>query len=126
MELARRHPEASGLVLESTFTSLRDMISHQAWGFLPIGLLLNQEFDALSKISEVKVPVLIAHGSRDQVVPVEMGERLFAAAHAPKRFIRVEGAGHHNLSAVAFDNYRAALSELFHVGGKSSPRLGPS
>ena len=113
VELARRHPEASGLVLEATFTSMRDMIEHTPWGFLPVGLILTQNFDALAKIGEVKVPVLITHGTRDSIVPVEMGERLYAAANAPKRFIRVEGAGHHNLSGVAFDQYRQALADLF-------------
>ena len=112
-ELARRHPEASGLVLEATFTSVADMVGESSWGFLPVGLILTQKFDALSKIAEVKVPVLIAHGTRDSIVPFRMGERLFEAATAPKRFVKVEGAGHHNLSGVAFDEYRAALAELF-------------
>jgi pimeloyl-ACP methyl ester carboxylesterase len=113
VELARRHPEAGGLVLEATFTSVRDMIEQSPWGFLPVGLILTQNFDALSKIGAVKVPILITHGTRDTIVPVEMGERLYAQAHEPKRFIRVEGAGHHNLSGVAFDQYRQALSDLF-------------
>ena len=116
VELARRRPDASGLVLEATFTSVRDMISQSKWGFLPVGLILNQEFNTLEKISEVKVPVLVTHGTRDSIVPFEMGERLYEAAKAPKRFIKVEGAGHHNLSGTAFDQYRTALRELFNVG----------
>jgi pimeloyl-ACP methyl ester carboxylesterase len=115
-DLARRHPEASGLVLEATFTSVQDMIEQSPWGFLPVGLLLTQRFDTLAKIGEVKMPVLITHGTRDSIVPLQMGERLFQAAPAPKRFIRVEGAGHHNLSGAAFDQYRAAIAELFGVG----------
>jgi uncharacterized protein len=112
-ELARRHPEASGLVLESTFTSVQDMVDQSAWGFLPVGLILTQKFDTLAKIGEVKMPVLITHGTRDSIVPFAMGERLYQAARSPKRFIRVEGAGHHNLSGVAFEEYRAAIAELF-------------
>ena len=115
VELARRHPEAAGLVLESTFTSVEDMVAKSSWGFLPVGLILTQKFDALSKIGEVKVPVVIAHGTRDDVVPFEMGEELFNAAHEPKRFIRVEGAGHHNAGAVGVQQYRQVLSELFHL-----------
>jgi pimeloyl-ACP methyl ester carboxylesterase len=113
VELATRHPEASGLVLEATFTSVRDMISQSSWGFLPVGLILTQNFDALSKIGEVKMPVLVTHGTRDTVVPFAMGERLFDAVHGPKKFIRVEGAGHHNLSGAAFEQYRQAIAELF-------------
>jgi alpha-beta hydrolase superfamily lysophospholipase len=114
-ELARRRPDAAGLVLEATFTSVRDMISQSKWGFLPVGLILNQEFNTLEKIPDVKVPVLVTHGTRDSIVPFEMGERLFEAVKAPKRFVKVEGAGHHNLSGVAFDEYSAALRELFKL-----------
>jgi hypothetical protein len=116
VELARRRPDASGLVLEATFTSVRDMVAHSPWSFLPVGLVLTQEFDALAKIADVRLPVLVVHGTRDAVVPFEMGERLYAAAPGPKRFIRVEGGSHHNLSYVAFDEYRAALAQLFKIG----------
>lgn len=114
-ELARRRPEADGLVLEATFTSVADMIDLSPWGFLPVGLILTQKFDTLAKMPEIRVPVLVTHGTRDSIVPVRMGERLYEAAKSPKRFIRVDGAGHHNLSGVAFDEYRAALRELFGI-----------
>lgn len=112
-ELAARHPDAGGLVLEATFTSIRDLVAHSAYSFLPVDLILTEELDALKKIPEVKVPLLVVHGTRDAVVPYEMGEKLYAAATVPKRFIKVEGGGHHNLSYVGFDQYRAALKELF-------------
>ena len=114
-ELARRRNDASGLVLEATFTSVRDMISQSKWGFLPVGLILNQEFNTLEKIADVKVPVLVTHGTRDSIVPIEMGERLYEAVKTPKRFVKVEGAGHHNLSGAAFDQYRVAMRELFKL-----------
>ena len=113
VELARRRPDAKGLVLEATFTSVADMVSESTWGFLPVSLILTQKFDTLSKIGEVKVPMLITHGTNDSIVPYKMGEALYQAATAPKRFIKVDGAGHHNLSGTAFDQYRSALSELF-------------
>jgi len=113
VELARRHPEAKGLVLEATLTSVQDMVDQSAWGFLPGALILTQKFDSLSKIGEVKMPVMIAHGTRDSTVPFQMGERLYEAAHAPKRFVKVEGAGHHNLNSAGFEAYRQALTELF-------------
>jgi pimeloyl-ACP methyl ester carboxylesterase len=118
-ELACRRPDASGLVLEATFTSVKDMIANTAWGFLPVDLVLEQNFDVLKRIAEVKVPVVIAHGTRDSVVPYEMGEKLFAAARAPKQFVKVEGGSHHNLSYVGFEQYRAAIAQLFKVGRSS-------
>ena len=117
-ELARRRPDAAGLVLEATFTSVADMVSESPWGWLPVGLILTQRFDTLAKIGEVKVPVLVTHGTRDSIVPFSMGERLYEAVRGPKRFIKVEGAGHHNLSGAAFDEYRAALAELFGLRAK--------
>ena len=115
VDLASKHPEASGLVLEATFTSVQDMVAHSSWGFLPVALILTQKFDSLSKIAEVKVPVIVAHGTRDTIVPFEMGEQLYNAVQSPKRFIRVEGAGHHNLGAAGAAQYRQALTELFKL-----------
>ena len=119
VDLASRHPEASGLVLEATLTSVPDMVARSSWGFLPVGIILTQKFDALSKIGEVKMPVVVAHGTADSVVPFEMGEELFNAAPQPKRFIRVEGAGHHNVGAAGLAQYREVLSELFKLGPAS-------
>ena len=102
-ELAVRRPDASGLVLEATFTSIRDMVEHTAWRLLPVGLILTQDFDTLSKLPRIHMPLLVVHGTLDSVVPYEMGERLFAAATGPKRFIKVEGGSHHNLSSAAND-----------------------
>lgn len=118
-ELARRRPEASGVVLEATFTSVRDMIANTAWSFLPVDLILTQNFDTLSKLPHLKMPVLITHGTEDRIVPFEMGERLYKAVQAPKRFIRVEGGSHHNLSYAAFSEYRQALRELFGLKPRS-------
>jgi alpha-beta hydrolase superfamily lysophospholipase len=115
-EVARRHPEAAGLVMEATFTSVKDMIDESPWGFLPVGLILTQRFDTLSKVSQLHMPVLITHGTNDSIVPFHMGERLFEAVNGPKRFIRVEGAGHHNLSGAGFSDYQKAVKELFGVG----------
>ncbi|MBW8269050.1 alpha/beta hydrolase family protein [Caldovatus aquaticus] len=37
--------------------------------------------------------MLILHGDRDAVVPLALGERLFAAAAEPKRLVRLQGVG---------------------------------
>ncbi len=63
-ELAVRRPEASGLVLEATFTSIRDMLEHTAWRVLPVGLILTQEFDTLSKLPKIHLPFCRARHER--------------------------------------------------------------
>ena len=102
------------------------MVEKTAWRLLPVGLILTQEFDSLAKLPRIRVPVLIVHGTRDSIVPYEMGERLFAAATGPKRFIRVEGGSHHNLSSVANDQYRAALRDFFRIGARALEAASPS
>ena len=81
IELGLRHPEAAGLILESTFTSIPDMAKLTYWMF-PTDWLLNQRFDALAKIPLLRLPVLFIHGTADAEVPYTMSERLFAAGTA--------------------------------------------
>ena len=45
-------------------------------------------------IGSVTAPTLIVHGSKDGVVPIRFGEKLFALANLPKDFWRVEGGAH--------------------------------
>jgi uncharacterized protein len=112
-KLALTHPEADGLILEGTFTSIPDMMKEMKWGFLPVGFLVTQRFDTLDCIDDIKMPILFAHGTNDDIVPFSMSERLFAAAKSSKRFFRAEGGNHHNLTANYFDEYSRAVKEHF-------------
>jgi uncharacterized protein len=111
--LALKKPEASGVILEATFTSVPEMVKETKWGFLPVGFLVTQRFESIKRINEIKMPILFAHGTLDEIVPFNMGERLFAAAKAPKRFVRVEGGNHHNLTSNHFEAYSQAVHEHF-------------
>ena len=70
---------------------------------------VKSRFDSHQKIRDVHAPILIVHGTRDEVVPFEMGQQLFRAAPEPKRFYPIEGAGHNNLMDVGGDSYLACL-----------------
>lgn len=113
ISLALRHPDANGLILEGVFTSVPDMIRETKWGFLPVGWLVTQRFDNIDRIDDVNMPVLVVHGTADDIVPFSMGEKLYAAAKAPKKFLRAEGGSHHNLTANYYDQYVQAIVELF-------------
>ena len=78
-------------MLEAPFTSAVDVGARVYW-FLPVRLLMKDPFRSDLRIAKVSVPVLIVHGTRDSVVPFALGERLFALANEPKRFVRIEGA----------------------------------
>jgi pimeloyl-ACP methyl ester carboxylesterase len=109
IDLAAHHPEAAGLIVESTFTSMLEM-GERNYGYLPVTLLLNQRFESLSKIDKIKMPLLIIHGTWDNLVPVEMAQRLYAAAPGPKFMTLIEGGGHNNSGSVGWVEYRNALS----------------
>jgi len=109
IDLAAHHPDAAGLIVESTFTSMLEM-GQLNYGYLPVSLLLNQRFESLSKMDKLKMPVLIIHGTWDNLVPVEMAKRLYAATLAPKFMTLIEGGGHNNSGSIGWVEYRDALS----------------
>ncbi len=115
IDLAIHHPEAAGLITESTFTSMQAMGSLE-YGFLPVGLLLNQRFDSLKKITRLKIPLLMIHGTWDKKVPVSMARELYDAAPQPKQLVLIEGGEHNNSGAVGLVEYRAALAGFINNG----------
>lgn len=96
VELALRRPPAL-LVLVSAYTSVVDM------GRLLVGplapLLVADRFDSLAKLPRVKSPVVLVHGTRDEVVPVGMGRRL-AKARPDARYVEVPEASHNDFSGL--------------------------
>ena len=117
VQLATDVADAKGLIVEGTFTSIPDVFQSLRWGWLPITPLITQRFDSAGKIGRVKVPVLVVHGERDSLIHPELGRALFERASAPKRFVLVEGGTHYNTNGLGADQYRAALRELFGLGG---------
>ncbi len=94
VELALKAPPRA-LILETPMTSIRDM-ARAALPYLPVGFLIRTEYDSLSKIGKIHVPIFILHGDQDEVVPFEQGRRLFEAANPPKEFYVIPGASHNN------------------------------
>ena len=84
------------LVLEAPYTSL-DAVASVHYPFFFAGALVTDRFDSLSRIGEVRLPVLIVHGEDDWVVPTRMGHKLFEAANDPKESAFIAGAGHADL-----------------------------
>ncbi len=110
IEVAIRKPIAA-LVLESAFTSIPDMAS-AVYPFLPLGRLVRTRYDNLAKISSVRSPLLVLHGTRDRTVPFEQGQRLFKAASEPKRFFAISGAGHNDTFLSGGDAYWRAWQDF--------------
>ena len=114
IDLAVRHPEAAGLIVEGSFTSTRAMVDFQKglfWLF-PIDWLLTQRFDSLSKVDRLQMPVLFIHGTADNVVPVEMSKKLFDAAPEPKQLYIVPDGGHNNVAQIGGAEYLQIVSQF--------------
>lgn len=106
---------ARGLVVESSFTTLADIARTFSYPWLPIQLLLSQKFDAVDKIADVRMPVIVLHGSSDRYVPVGLGRKLFDAAPEPKRLIVVEDGTHNNSLRLGERDMRRAFGDLFAI-----------
>jgi fermentation-respiration switch protein FrsA (DUF1100 family) len=88
--------DASGLILESPYTSIPD-VGADRYPLVPVHILLSDRYDSLHKIDNVHMPLLLLHGEKDNVVPTKFGRELFAAAHEPKQAEYVPDAGHNDV-----------------------------
>jgi fermentation-respiration switch protein FrsA (DUF1100 family) len=110
-ELALQN-DVQGVVLESPFTSIRAM-AKRAYPFLPgIGSFVRTRYDTLSKVGRIGAPLMVLHGDRDDIAPSDMGVAVFDAATPPKRFYRIEGAGHNDTYSIGGSAYYEALGEF--------------
>lgn len=109
IDLAVHHPEAAGLITESTFTSMTDM-GKMLYPLLPVDWLLDQRFESLKKIIGLKIPVLLIHGTWDKTVPAQMSQQLYDAAPQPKQLVLIDGGEHSNSAAVGLVEYRDAVT----------------
>ncbi|MGK7922883.1 MAG: alpha/beta hydrolase [Trichodesmium sp.] len=108
IELATRHPKIAGLIIQSSFTSILDMVNFQGkfYRFLPIKLILNQKFDSISKLEKLDIPILLIHGTEDMEVPTYMSEQLYEVSPAKiKDLYIVPNAGHNDVAGIAGDQY---------------------
>ncbi len=124
VEMATRHGCAA-LILESPFLSIPEM-AKASFPFLPIGSFLQTRYDTLSKIKQVRAPLLIVHGESDEIVPFQHGRRLFEAAREPKEFYGIKGAHHNDLYLVGGKAYLEILNRFLSRVTKGEPPRAPA
>lgn len=115
IDLAAQVQDERGTIVEGTFTSIPDVASSMKWGWLPIGPLITQRFESIRKVDRVGSPLLVVHGSRDNLIDSALGRKLYEAAKGTKRFLLVEGGSHHSTMSLGQPQYREALRELFRL-----------
>ena len=112
-DLAARVP-VGGLVVESAFVSAFRVLTR-------VALLPFDRFPNLRHIRQVRAPVLVIHGTEDEVIPISHGRRLYEAAVAPKQAVWIEGAHHNDLPFVAGARYWTALAAFGRQVAAAAP-----
>lgn len=93
LSLATERP-CAGVALLSTFSSLQDA---GRFHYGALAWAVGDAFDSVSRVGRLRAPLLMLHGDHDEVIPFELGERLFAHAVEPKRFERLAGGTHNDV-----------------------------
>ena len=102
---------ARALVLERTFTKMPD-VAARLYPILPIRFLMKTQLDSQSKIHKYDGPLLQSHGTRDEIVPYDLGQKLFETATTQhKEFYADEGGGHNDAYS---REYWTKLTEFMH------------
>jgi uncharacterized protein len=90
VDLASRHPPAA-IILEGAPSSLVDL-TRQNYPFFPMRWLMRSSFDSIRAIDRVPAPMLFFHATRDEVIPIAHGRRLYEAARGAKMFVETRGS----------------------------------
>jgi len=103
--------KSGGLILITPITSGKEIASIIGLGW--ITWPMDPFFDNIEKINRVESPVLVIHGDADEIIPFSIGEKIYRAAPTKnKRFIRIRGAGHNNLTQVAGPGFWTLVGEF--------------
>jgi hypothetical protein len=104
--------KVAGIVLEAAPTSIVD-VGRSVYFFLPLNLLITDQYNVERHIGAVTAPLLVLHGEDDEVIPVDMGRRIYRAANDPKRIETFPHGRHNDLfDHGAWDKMRDFLLSL--------------
>lgn len=118
--------EFAGLILESTFTSIEDMIPTTGYSGIPgLGLLITQPFDSLDSIKQLRNPILFLHGTHDRIVPHTMSDLLFKAAQSRsgtvQQLVKIQGASHSGASRSGMPYEKAVKDFIIQAQTNAGP-----
>ena len=124
--LAAEQDGLAGVVVESSFTSIADLVRTSRWGWVPfLGAAVTQEFDSRTRIGRVNEPLLLVHGTADGVIPHTMSDELLAAATGVqaelKRLVKIDGANHRGAPFVDRVLFDGALREFVGQAQLAAP-----
>lgn len=91
------------VILESPYSSILE-VAKRTYRVFPLRFLMKDQYHSIRYINQVHVPLLILHGKKDRLIPIEMAKKLFDAANEPKTFIVLEHANHNNMMEFGAQN----------------------
>jgi uncharacterized protein len=106
---------AAAVVLEGAPASLV-AIGEMRYPWIPIRMIMRNPFESILKVGRVEAPMLFLHSPEDEIIPIEEGRKLFAAARAPKQFVEVRG-GHIDPADVDSTVYFGAIRAFLGTHG---------
>lgn len=114
IRLAAETASPKGMALIAPFASLVDMARLVHPVLTLGGLLVGSRFHSMRYVSRVGCPLLVLHGSNDNVVPLGQGRKLFGAASEPKQFAEIPDADHMDIgdSPVFWDSLCGWMNSL--------------
>lgn len=113
VELAHRLSDRppAGLILESSFTNATDM-AKLMFGPIPLYWLTSMKWASDEKIGAITIPKLFLHGERDSIIPLRLGQKLFAAAPPPKEFVVLPHADHNDTFVAGGNEYYRVIRDF--------------
>jgi len=119
LKLAAEVP-LQAVVLEAPYRSTL-AVAQGLYPYLPLSLAMKDQFRSDEIIGRIKVPLLVLHGERDQIIPFVQGEELYALANPPKRFLRFPEGRHTNLQRYgSIEEVRRFLADAASGGIKGT------
>jgi hypothetical protein len=116
--------ECASLVIESGFTSYAD-IGEKFYPYLPVRMFAKFNYSTVDYAKKVHCPLMIIHSREDDIVPFELGQKLYKAANEPKKFVEIFG-GHNDGFLVSAEIYNEAWAEwLRFVRGQKGKAAQP-
>lgn len=120
--LAASHPDkVSGLILVTPFTSLAEVGRHH-YPFLPVRLLLRDNFDNVRNLKHYGGPVAVILAEDDRIIPAEIGRKLHDAYEGPSRLWTQPGTGHNTLDLNPQNPMWKEMGEFLFTPPADGPR----
>ena len=122
IDLAVKQPNAAGVIVQSSFTSMTKQIGQirPALKIFPLRVIINQRFNSVDKVRSLSIPVLFIHGTADTVVDYKMSRELYYAAPEPKTLFYIPDAEHLRLYKPGKYSYLSAIENFINQDNKQA------